>query len=261
MNTANALNGLRVESSGLVDRARDLDAPDEVSQAQDYFARDARAPPRRPGRGGRRHPRRPGRPGAPAEHQPRVADDAGVLRERRDLQPALRAQPSSAPSTRRRWPPRTRWRASSSPSPTGSIRRSWPIRWPRCARARTRATKPPPPASTATASAPSPSAAWRSPPAARRPSRWPTISHSRSRWSTRARTPRRTCPVLVTVGDIEARRAGRHDRRRRDEDRVDIAAREPPTGRHVSVEVEVEAVPGEEKTDNNSATFSVIFTQ
>ena len=34
----------------------------------------------------------------------------------------------------------------------------------------------------------------------------------------------------------------------------------PPTGENVPVTVEVEAVPGEEKTDNNSAEFSVIFT-
>jgi hypothetical protein len=33
----NALNGLRVESASLVDRARDLDVPDEVSTAQRYF--------------------------------------------------------------------------------------------------------------------------------------------------------------------------------------------------------------------------------
>jgi hypothetical protein len=36
---------------------------------------------------------------------------------------------------------------------------------------------------------------------------------------------------------------------------------QPPTGQSVPVEVEVEAVPGEEKTDNNSATYSVIFTR
>ncbi len=34
----------------------------------------------------------------------------------------------------------------------------------------------------------------------------------------------------------------------------------PPTGEQVPVRVEVEAVPGEEKTDNNVAEFSVIFT-
>ena len=60
VNTANAFNGLRVESSGLVDRARDLDAPDDVSQAQDYLVETLGAAPRRPGRGGRRHPRRAG---------------------------------------------------------------------------------------------------------------------------------------------------------------------------------------------------------
>jgi len=33
----NALNGLSVESSGLVDRARDLDVPDEMAEAQNYL--------------------------------------------------------------------------------------------------------------------------------------------------------------------------------------------------------------------------------
>jgi CARDB len=35
---------------------------------------------------------------------------------------------------------------------------------------------------------------------------------------------------------------------------------EPPTGQNVPVTVEVEPVPGEEKTDNNEAEFTVIFT-
>ena len=34
----------------------------------------------------------------------------------------------------------------------------------------------------------------------------------------------------------------------------------PPTGENVPVEVEVEPVPGEDVTDNNTATFTVIFT-
>jgi hypothetical protein len=34
----------------------------------------------------------------------------------------------------------------------------------------------------------------------------------------------------------------------------------PPTGQNVPVEVEVEPVPGEEMTDNNTGTFTVIFT-
>jgi hypothetical protein len=37
-------------------------------------------------------------------------------------------------------------------------------------------------------------------------------------------------------------------------------AEKPPTGENVPVNVEVEPVPGEEKTDNNSADFTVIFT-
>ncbi len=49
----NALNGLRVESASLVDRANDLDVPDEVSTAQRYLVDVARAAPRRAGQGGR----------------------------------------------------------------------------------------------------------------------------------------------------------------------------------------------------------------
>jgi hypothetical protein len=36
---------------------------------------------------------------------------------------------------------------------------------------------------------------------------------------------------------------------------------QPPTGQNVPVEVEVEPVPGETKTDNNQASYSVIFTR
>jgi hypothetical protein len=36
---------------------------------------------------------------------------------------------------------------------------------------------------------------------------------------------------------------------------------QPPTGQSVPVVVEVEPVPGEEKTDNNRLTASVIFTR
>jgi hypothetical protein len=36
---------------------------------------------------------------------------------------------------------------------------------------------------------------------------------------------------------------------------------QPPTGQNVPVEVEVEPVPGEQKTDNNKASYSVIFTR
>lgn len=42
---------------------------------------------------------------------------------------------------------------------------------------------------------------------------------------------------------------------------VDVPIDEqPPTGQNVPIEVEVEAVPGEEKTDNNVGDFSAIFT-
>jgi uncharacterized membrane protein len=36
---------------------------------------------------------------------------------------------------------------------------------------------------------------------------------------------------------------------------------QPPTGQSVPITVEVQAVPGEEKTDNNVQEFSVIFTR
>ena len=38
-------------------------------------------------------------------------------------------------------------------------------------------------------------------------------------------------------------------------------AERPPTGQNVPVNVTIEAVPGEKKTDNNKGSFSVIFTQ
>jgi hypothetical protein len=36
---------------------------------------------------------------------------------------------------------------------------------------------------------------------------------------------------------------------------------QPPTGQNVPITVEVAAVPGEEKTDNNKQTFSAVFTR
>ena len=36
---------------------------------------------------------------------------------------------------------------------------------------------------------------------------------------------------------------------------------QPPTGRNVPIEVEVEPVPGEDKTDNNKQSYSAIFTR
>jgi uncharacterized membrane protein len=35
---------------------------------------------------------------------------------------------------------------------------------------------------------------------------------------------------------------------------------QPPTGQNVPISVEVEPVPGEQKTDNNKQEFTVIFT-
>jgi hypothetical protein len=43
---------------------------------------------------------------------------------------------------------------------------------------------------------------------------------------------------------------------------VDVPlAEQPPTGENVPIEVEVEPVPGEEKTDNNKQSYSAIFTR
>jgi Domain of unknown function DUF11 len=43
---------------------------------------------------------------------------------------------------------------------------------------------------------------------------------------------------------------------------VSIALDEqPPTGQNVPIKVEVKPVPGEQKTDNNTQTYSVIFTR
>ncbi len=36
---------------------------------------------------------------------------------------------------------------------------------------------------------------------------------------------------------------------------------QPPTGQNVAIEVDVKPVPGEQKTDNNTQTYSVIFTR
>ncbi len=36
---------------------------------------------------------------------------------------------------------------------------------------------------------------------------------------------------------------------------------QPPTGQNVSIKVDVKPVPGEKKTDNNTQTYSVIFTR
>jgi hypothetical protein len=41
---------------------------------------------------------------------------------------------------------------------------------------------------------------------------------------------------------------------------IPIAER-PPTGQNVPIAVEIEAVPGEEKTDNNTGEYSAIFTR
>jgi hypothetical protein len=71
--------------------------------------------------------------------------------------------------------------------------------------------------------------------------------------------------VKVTVGRGGDRQAleGRLDSIARGETKsVNVPLKKtPPTGQAVQVAVEVEAVPGEKKTDNNKASFSAIFTR
>ena len=90
----NKVNGFRVQSASIVDRARDLDVPDQASQAQRYlletleFRRDGLAKiaedlPNALGDESRR-----------AGLRGRGAPDAGLPRERRDLRGPLHARAS-----------------------------------------------------------------------------------------------------------------------------------------------------------------------
>ena len=67
--------------------------------------------------------------------------------------------------------------------------------------------------------------------------------------SAAAATRSRPTPVLDTIAAGETKP-------------VEIPLpRRPPTGQNVPIAVEIEAVPGEEKIDNNEAEFSAIFTR
>jgi CARDB protein len=68
-------------------------------------------------------------------------------------------------------------------------------------------------------------------------------------------------PVRVTVGDAPSAEETIDEIAAGETKTVSIPLDEqPPTGENVPVEVEVEPVPGEEMTDNNTGDFAVIFT-
>jgi CARDB protein len=68
-------------------------------------------------------------------------------------------------------------------------------------------------------------------------------------------------PVRVTVGDATSAEETIDEIAAGETETVSIPLDEqPPTGENVPVEVEVEPVPGEEMTDNNTGDFTVIFT-
>ena len=97
MNRQNQANALRVDSATLSDRARDLDVPDELSDADNYFVealdlrRDALAEVADQ------------LPGALATEErrnstaPDRGDDAGLPRERRAAHGPLQAEARSTP--------------------------------------------------------------------------------------------------------------------------------------------------------------------
>ena len=129
----NKVNGFRVQSASIVDRARDLDVPDEVSRRPALPARDARVPPRRPG-ADRRRPAGRARRRVPAPGlRGRGAPDAGLPRERRDLRGALQARPrqgAARPGRQRRDGPGQRLHPGHR---VAAARPWWPTRSAACA--------------------------------------------------------------------------------------------------------------------------------
>ena len=180
VNRANQANALRSDSATLSDRARDLDVPDELSNANDYLVealdlrRDALAEVADQ------------LPGALAQeeraqqHRSDRADDAGLPGERRAARKPLRAdRHGGASEGGREREDRQGDHCPSSRRSNGSTPTSSPIRSPAFA-APTAA--PPPAARTATVSAPSRWAVLRSRRVPRRPCRSPRTSPSTSRW-------------------------------------------------------------------------------
>ncbi len=260
VNTANALNGLRVESSGLVDRARDLDAPDEVSQAQNYFLETLEL-------------RRDGLaavadaiPGALADQERRqstnrvsqmmrVFSASDVLYNLRYVPSLERAVDDAEVATEdpveSQFVPEPNWLEPAFVADQVATVRSGEDASDETAAPGLHGNGLGTVTLGGIALTPGGSATV---PLADDLSFEVQVVNQGENTET-------DVPVLVTVGDIEA--DGQVDEIAAGETQtVSISLpEEPPTGDTVSVEVEVEAVPGEEQTDNNSATFSVIFTQ
>ena len=207
-------------------------------------------------------PRRARRPGTAPEHQPGVADDAGLLGQRRALQPALRAQRGArgqrgggghrGPGARARSCRTPEWLDPAFVADQVAGVRSGEDQGDDAAAPGLHGNG----LGTVTLGgiALTPGGLGHGPAGRRSRLRGPGGQPGREHRDRRA--------GARDGGRHRGRRAGRRDRRRRDADRVDIAARAAADrARTVSVEVEVEAVPGEEQTDNNTGTFSVIFTQ
>ena len=259
MNTENALNGLRVESSGLVDRARDLDVPDEVSTAQDYLLETLEL--RRDGLA------------AVADAIPGALADQERRQSTNRVSQMMRVFSASDVLYNLRYVPSVERAANEAEVATEDPVESTFL-------ADTEWLDP-----AFVADQVAERALGRGPGRRRRGAR-AARQRPRHRDARRDRADARCLgtvpladdltfevqvanqgentetdvPVRVTVGDIEA--DGQVDEIAAGETQtVSITLPEqPPAGDAVDVEVEIEPVPGEEQTDNNSATFSVIFT-
>ena len=197
VDAANAVNALRSESATLVDRAQDLDAPDEVSSAQDYLTealelrRDALDVVARE------------LPGALADQERRQSSDriADVMQVflASDVLLVARFEPSLESAIQDE-----DLEGQVSLPKTGQLRFMDDVQWVqpsfvadqisalRSGEGGARATRRPHPGCMATVSARSRWAAWRSRPAPPPPCRSPATSPSTSRSSTRARTTKPT---------------------------------------------------------------------
>ena len=262
----NQLNGYRVNAAQLVDRARDTDHPGEVDDAQRYlietleFRRDglaeiADALPQALGD----QERRQGTQTVTANMQDFLASD--VIYAQRfvpNIQETLKDEDLAGevrvPSSQ--FLPNIQWLQPSyvsqpgGPDPHGQRRQG-----------RARRAGPP-------RQRPRQRYSRRAGPDARRLGEHharATTSSSTSRWSTRARTRRPTWrsgsrsagagDAIEVDGTLDTIAAG-------ETKTVKVALDEqPPTGQNVPITVELAAVPGEKKTDNNKQTYSAVFTR
>ena len=259
VNTENALNGLRVESSGLVDRARDLDVPDDVSTAQDYLLETLEL-------------RRDGLaavadaiPGALADQERRqstnrvaqmmrVFSASDVLYNLRYVPSVERAANEAEVATEdpveSTFLADTEWLDPAFVADQVASVRSGEDQGDDAAAPGLHGNGLGTVTLGGIALTPGASA---SVPLADDLTFEVQVANQGENTET-------DVPVRVTVGDIEA--DGQVDEIAAGETQtVSITLPEQPTaGDAVDVEVEIEPVPGEEQTDNNSATFSVIFT-